>query len=441
MLRVAALTLAVGTPLAAAAPTRAQVAAARADLRALLPGGGANDRAHVLGGLVRLAFHDAGTFDVHNPATSGRADGCVDLAAPDNGGLQDIVERLAPVADAHADAMSRADVWQLAANVAIEEALPNGAEMPLILRFGRADAADATAACAGTDAGMLPDAEKSHDHTTEVFQDRLGFTQEEIVALMGAHTLGRADPDASGYDGAWVNRADVFDNQFFSDIINRPWRRQTNAAGDKHSWVEPRLGTIMLNTDMALAFDIGDSDTVNNNNCNTGGGGGRRGGPRGNNCPRTAPTANLVQTFAGDRQAWYDAFAPAWQKMGELGYTEGVLQLPDGDAEPGAPGAPESPVEPSEPPTPGTQPPAGPGGGRGGRGPRGPPVAAAANSAAPTAPEQPGLGNAGAEAAEQGQDEEESRGTGRTAVIVGGSATGLLAVAGVAFGVRRRCRR
>jgi len=32
----------------------------------------------------------------------------------------------------------------------------------------------------------------------------MGFDNKEIVALSGGHTLGRAHPDRSGFDGAWT---------------------------------------------------------------------------------------------------------------------------------------------------------------------------------------------------------------------------------------------
>lgn len=41
---------------------------------------------------------------------------------------------------------------------------------------------------------------------------RMGFTDKEIVALSGAHSLGRAHPDRSGFDGAWTKEPLIFDN-------------------------------------------------------------------------------------------------------------------------------------------------------------------------------------------------------------------------------------
>lgn len=50
--------------------------------------------------------------------------------------------------------------------------------------------------------GRLPDADKGADHIRNIFY-RMGFNDEEIVALSGAHALGRCHTDRSGFDGPW----------------------------------------------------------------------------------------------------------------------------------------------------------------------------------------------------------------------------------------------
>ena len=54
----------------------------------------------------------------------------------------------------------------------------------------------------------LPDADKGSkkmtiEHVRNVF-NRMGFNDREIVALLGAHALGRCHTDASGYWGPWT---------------------------------------------------------------------------------------------------------------------------------------------------------------------------------------------------------------------------------------------
>ena len=48
--------------------------------------------------------------------------------------------------------------------------------------------------------GRLPDASQGESHVREVFY-RMGFNDREMVALIGAHTLGRCHTKNSGFDG------------------------------------------------------------------------------------------------------------------------------------------------------------------------------------------------------------------------------------------------
>ena len=86
------------------------VSVIRADLQALIPSGrGVNpsnqEKGDIAGGIVRLAFHDAGTFSVADG--TGGADGCLDLSDADNGGLQAVVDQLEPVYTKHQQTISK----------------------------------------------------------------------------------------------------------------------------------------------------------------------------------------------------------------------------------------------------------------------------------------------------------------------------------------------
>jgi catalase (peroxidase I) len=267
----------------------------------------ASNRGDALGGIVRLAFHDAGSWD----GSSGGADGCVDLVAAENAGLEAVVAQLAPVVSSVNGAFSRADVWALAGNVAVE--VSGGPAMEF--EIGRTDAEN----CQGH-GSRLPNAELDQAHVRDVFLTRYGLTERETAALMGAHVLGRAESSLSGYNGAWVPRNDRFSNDWFGDLLARPWRKRSFLSGDSTltQWDGPG-GTMMLNTDVEMAFDTG-SPTCD-----------RAGGPIGRgSCPRaTHAFSSAVTEFAAGLDAWHTAFAPAFKKLTSLGAGSLVCALAD----------------------------------------------------------------------------------------------------------------
>jgi len=212
--------------------------------------------------LVRLAWHDSGTYDDSLsgkdwPAAGG-AIGSIrfepEIKHGANAGLVNAIKLLEPVKEAFPE-MSYADIFQMASARGIETA--GG---PAIgVRYGRVDA---TGPEMCSPEGNLPDAEAGDEgkfggaggtastedttaagHLRKVFY-RMGLNDEEIVALSGAHTFGRAYKDRSGLgaektkftDGATRKRADgtdapytpggsswteeflVFDNSYFTTL-------------------------------------------------------------------------------------------------------------------------------------------------------------------------------------------------------------------------------
>lgn len=49
----------------------------------------------------------------------------------------------------------------------------------------------------------------NYDDLMDFFQQEFGYTEREVTALMGAHTLGAADIFNSGFNGVWVNNEAV----------------------------------------------------------------------------------------------------------------------------------------------------------------------------------------------------------------------------------------
>lgn len=66
------------------------------------------------------------------------------------------------------------------------------------------------------------------DHLRTIFY-RMGFTDQEIVALSGAHVLGRCHKDRSGFEGPWSNSPTMFSNDYFRLLLDEKWTvRQWN---------------------------------------------------------------------------------------------------------------------------------------------------------------------------------------------------------------------
>jgi hypothetical protein len=123
-----------------------------------------------------------------------------------------------------------------------------GGPMPPF-KFGRKDDEDGRR-CPPN--GRLPDASLGADHLREVFY-RMGFNDQEIVALSGGHSVGRCHEVRSGYDGAWTENPLEFDNGYFKNLIEIQWKPK-NWEG-KFQYTDPTDTLIMLPTDIALIED------------------------------------------------------------------------------------------------------------------------------------------------------------------------------------------
>lgn len=146
--------------------------------------------------LVRLAWHSSGTYSAKD--NTGGSNGATMRFTPEsswgaNAGLNQARMFLIPLKEKYG--MSFADTWTFAGVVAIEAM--GGPKIPW--RAGRTDSNEPTT----VPDGRLPNADKgcpsvTISHIRDIF-GRMGFTDREIVALSGAHALGRCHTDASGY--------------------------------------------------------------------------------------------------------------------------------------------------------------------------------------------------------------------------------------------------
>lgn len=82
----------------------------------------------------------------------------------------------------------------------------------------------------------------------------MGFSDQEMVALSGAHALGRCHPDRSSYDGPWTFSPTVFTNDYFKLLLNETWQWK-NWNGPKQLEDKTTKTLMMLPTDLALVQD------------------------------------------------------------------------------------------------------------------------------------------------------------------------------------------
>jgi cytochrome c peroxidase len=139
--------------------------------------------------------------------------------------------------------------------VAVEET--GGPKIPF--RVGRSDQVDGSTSPPD---GRLPDADKgSHVATRQHIRDifyrmgtsslpffwkvshkkkfvisraflyYIGFNDQEIVALSGAHAMGRCHTDRSGYWGPWTNAENTFSNEYFRLLVEERWSPKVTHNG------------------------------------------------------------------------------------------------------------------------------------------------------------------------------------------------------------------
>ncbi|KAL7423300.1 heme peroxidase [Cryptotrichosporon argae] len=196
---------------------------------------------------IRLAWHASGTYDKQD--NTGGSNYATMRFKPEashgaNNGLniaRDHMERIKK----DFPWISYGDLWTLGGVVAVQES--GGPTIPW--RPGRIDGFEHHV----TPDGRLPDASQAQDHLRFIF-NRMGFNDQEIVALSGAHAMGRCHTDRSGFEGPWTFSPVTFSNEYFSLLVNEKWqwRKWSGPAQFQDSKTKTLM---MLPTDMALVKD------------------------------------------------------------------------------------------------------------------------------------------------------------------------------------------
>ncbi|KFZ10530.1 hypothetical protein V501_05153 [Pseudogymnoascus sp. VKM F-4519 (FW-2642)] len=199
--------------------------------------------------LLRLAWHASGTYDVETK--TGGSNGATMRFQPEgdhgaNAGLKAARDFLEPVKEKF-PWITYSDLWILSGVTAIQEM--QGPTIPY--RPGRTDRD--VAAC--TPDGRLPDATQGHKHLRSIF-GRMGFNDQEIVALSGAHALGRCHTDRSGFSGPWTFSPTVLTNDFYTLLLEQTWQWK-KWKGPAQYEDKATKTLMMLPTDYVLIKDKG----------------------------------------------------------------------------------------------------------------------------------------------------------------------------------------
>ncbi|KAK9447416.1 heme peroxidase [Limtongia smithiae] len=234
--------------------------------------------------LVRLAWHASGTYD--KKSGTGGSNGATmrfhaEAADGANNGLDHARAFLEPIKQQF-PWISYADLWTFAGVVAVEAM--GGPKVAW--RAGRVD--DKSEEYVPPN-GRLPDATQGEDHIRSIFY-RMGFNDQEIVALSGAHNLGRCHGDRSGFEGPWVPMPTRFSNTYFKLLLRAEWIKKKNSTGLEQFYSDEG-DLMMLPTDMSLIKD--------------------------------AKFRVWVEKYADDKDLFFRDFAAAFAKLLELGVIRG----------------------------------------------------------------------------------------------------------------------
>lgn len=224
------------------------------------------------GCILRAAAHDFMDYK----SGIGGMDGCLNLNDPDSNGLSEcLYEGVNGVSlkEAYSEwitQISLPDFLIISAeavmnitrqNVLKEDSTRQTLDFRARFKYGRATSMNCTIF-----KGKLPDAERGCDAVKDTLISNMGLTWTQAAALMGAHTIGSAKANRSGYRGYWtdVSSSRKFDNNYYVSMLLKGWAPEPAVFGNpkKNQWRRVDLGVdldrsgheMMLDTDLCLYF-------------------------------------------------------------------------------------------------------------------------------------------------------------------------------------------
>ncbi|WFC93949.1 cytochrome-c peroxidase [Malassezia brasiliensis] len=195
--------------------------------------------------VLRLSWHSSGTYDTKTK--TGGSNGATmrfkkEASYDSNAGLQNARKFLEPIKEEFSW-ISYSDLWTLAGVCATQEM--GGPEIPW--RPGREDEPESE-----THADNLPDGTEDPKRLRSL-GERLGFNDQELTALIGAHAMGRCHTYNSGYDGPWTYSPTSFTNAFYTELLDTKWTPRKWEGPSQYQNPDKQL--MMLPSDYALFED------------------------------------------------------------------------------------------------------------------------------------------------------------------------------------------
>lgn len=185
---------------------------------------------------------------------SGGSDGCVNFKDPDNAGLAGCLDwtNINSIYGQWCSKISLADFMvvageAMAGSLAVdynkEDPFKDGTLLSKFrdqFGFGRV-----TKETCPDNEGRMPNPEKGCDDLKSIFVQHIykgkwgkRSAWNMLAALSGVHTIGKAKPENSGYDGGWSDAANqgIFNNDYYKSMLSKGWgpKRAVGGNADKN---------------------------------------------------------------------------------------------------------------------------------------------------------------------------------------------------------------
>jgi len=294
---------------------------------------------------VRMGFHDC----------VGGCDGCIDLSNPDNNGLDIPINALDSIVQKYTvnqnTGLSRADIWGLAALTAADVSQSSTTRVNFSFSWiGRKDCENVQSNCFDRNNQQQPCTATRGPHrqmpsgdftTSELlhyFSNEFGFDATQTVALMGAHTLGAAHRQTTGYNGplGWVPNNLVLSNAYYQNLVGGSsgtsdsistmsaapdWSNNfidnSDLSNIPNRWQWEQNGLMMLDADIALVRDFSGSIDKNTGRVTCSflpSDGGTTG------CPFASVTGKFVAKYKSNELLWLTDFRDVFTAVLVHGY-------------------------------------------------------------------------------------------------------------------------